>query len=201
MPRTVPAKPVEADVRLRDDRLQPVLGKLVLAEGAREEPAVVLPSLEVDDEGSLQLGLGEEQVRSFLYRVVLDRGAAPARIAASPLARSAGRRTGRQNDLAAVETLGEPGRRIRLHPADSQDREEEILRKPPAVPLGPEVLEEQLEPSVPRRRPSGRRRRSASRSPRRISESRIRGRGGSGRCSRSAPRRGGDPGGGRSSSA
>jgi hypothetical protein len=83
------AKPVEADVRLRDDRLQPVLGKLVLAEGAREEPPVVLPSLEIDDKGSLQLGLGEEQVRSFLYRVVLDRGAAPARIAASPLARSA----------------------------------------------------------------------------------------------------------------
>ena len=43
---------VVGDVRLRDDRLQPVLGELVLAERPREEAAVVLAPLEVDDEGA-----------------------------------------------------------------------------------------------------------------------------------------------------
>ena len=51
---------VEGDVGLGDHRLQPVLRELVLAEGAGEEPAVVLPALEVDDERALQLRLGED---------------------------------------------------------------------------------------------------------------------------------------------
>ena len=46
---------VERDVGLRDDRLEPVLGEFVLAERAREETAVVLAALEVDDERALSL--------------------------------------------------------------------------------------------------------------------------------------------------
>src|SRR5215470_18179520 len=51
---------VERDVGLRDGRLQPVSGELVLAEGAREVPAAVLAALDVDDERALELGLGED---------------------------------------------------------------------------------------------------------------------------------------------
>ena len=60
IPRSVPFGLVEGDVGLGDQRLQAVLGELVLAEGAREEAAVVLPALDVDDEGALQLRLGED---------------------------------------------------------------------------------------------------------------------------------------------
>src|SRR5438094_2348400 len=51
---------VERDVRLRDDGLEAVGGELLLTEGAREEAAVVLAPLHVDDEGALQPGLGED---------------------------------------------------------------------------------------------------------------------------------------------
>src|SRR5882762_1532712 len=51
---------VVGDVRLRDHRLEAVLGELVLAKGAREEAAVVVPPLQIEDEGALQLGLGED---------------------------------------------------------------------------------------------------------------------------------------------
>ncbi len=52
--------PVEREVRLGDDGLQPVLVELVLAERAGEEAAVVLSALEVDDERSRELGLLED---------------------------------------------------------------------------------------------------------------------------------------------
>ena len=60
MPRSGAAPSVEADVCLRDHGLQAVFGELVLAEHAREESAVVLAALEVDDEGTGELGLGED---------------------------------------------------------------------------------------------------------------------------------------------
>ena len=44
---------VESDVGLRDDRLQSVIGKLLLAERASEEAAIVLATFDVDDEGAL----------------------------------------------------------------------------------------------------------------------------------------------------
>jgi hypothetical protein len=51
---------VERDVGLRDQRFQPVVGELPLAERAGEEAAVVLATLDVDDEGALELGFGED---------------------------------------------------------------------------------------------------------------------------------------------
>ncbi len=60
IPRSVPFVLVEGHVRLRDHRLEPVLLELVLAERPREEAAVVLAALEVDDEGARELGLGED---------------------------------------------------------------------------------------------------------------------------------------------
>ena len=51
---------VESNVGLRDDRLQSVIGELLLAERAREETAIVLAALDVDDEGALELGFGED---------------------------------------------------------------------------------------------------------------------------------------------
>src|SRR5438477_11513 len=46
---------VEGDVGLRDQRLQSVLGELVLAKRPREEPSAVLARLDVDDECASEL--------------------------------------------------------------------------------------------------------------------------------------------------
>jgi hypothetical protein len=51
---------VVGHVRLGDQRLEAVVGELVLAEGAGEEATLVLASLHVEDEGTLELGLGED---------------------------------------------------------------------------------------------------------------------------------------------
>src|SRR4051812_41277297 len=51
---------VEGDVRLRDHRLEAVIGELALAERAGEEAAVVLAALDVDDEGAPEPGFGED---------------------------------------------------------------------------------------------------------------------------------------------
>ncbi len=69
IPRSVPLVRVEGDVGLRDHRLQAVRRELVLAEGAREEPAGVLPALEVDDERSGELGLREDHPASLASRL------------------------------------------------------------------------------------------------------------------------------------
>ena len=45
---------VRRDVRLRDDRLQAVSRKLLLAESAREKPSVILVPLQFDDVGAIQ---------------------------------------------------------------------------------------------------------------------------------------------------
>ena len=54
MPRRVPRLHVEGDVGLGDDGVEAVILELVLAERTREEAAVVLNSLEVDDKGPKQ---------------------------------------------------------------------------------------------------------------------------------------------------
>ena len=51
---------IEGDVRLGDDRFEPVLLELVLAKRTGEEPAIVLFEIEVDDECALELGLRED---------------------------------------------------------------------------------------------------------------------------------------------
>src|SRR5262249_59422948 len=53
---------VEGDVGLGDHGPEPVPGDLVLAERAREEPALVRPPLEVDDERALEPRLREDHV-------------------------------------------------------------------------------------------------------------------------------------------
>jgi len=50
---------VERQVRLRDHRVQAVLGHLFLAERPREEPAGVLHAFELDDEGPFELRFRE----------------------------------------------------------------------------------------------------------------------------------------------
>ena len=54
MPRSVPLSLLNATLACAIDGLQAVLGELVLAERAREEAAIVLPPLEVDDERALR---------------------------------------------------------------------------------------------------------------------------------------------------
>ena len=56
---------VEGDVGLRDERLQTVIGELVLAEGPREETPIVHAWLDVDDEGSGEPRFVKDQVRSI----------------------------------------------------------------------------------------------------------------------------------------
>src|ERR1700682_1176855 len=51
---------VEGDVALRDHRLETVLGELLLTEGAREEPPVVVAPLEIEDEGAFELRFRED---------------------------------------------------------------------------------------------------------------------------------------------
>jgi hypothetical protein len=47
---------IERDVDLRNDRIQAVRFELLLAESAREEPAVIFLGLEIDHEGAFQRG-------------------------------------------------------------------------------------------------------------------------------------------------
>ena len=56
-----PLPPVEGDVRLRDNGLQPVLFEFMLTERPREEAATILLSVQVDNERTAQLSLGEDQ--------------------------------------------------------------------------------------------------------------------------------------------
>src|SRR6267143_353453 len=51
---------VVGDVRLRDHRLEAVLGELLLTKGPCEEATVVVAPLQIEDECALQLGLGED---------------------------------------------------------------------------------------------------------------------------------------------
>src|SRR6267378_1900359 len=51
---------VVGDVRLRDHRLEVVLGELLLTKSACEEAAVVVAPLQIEDECALQLGLGDD---------------------------------------------------------------------------------------------------------------------------------------------
>ena len=62
MPRTVPCHVIEGDVGLGDDRLQAMVGQLVLAESSGEIAARVLPALQVDEKGARELGFGEDHV-------------------------------------------------------------------------------------------------------------------------------------------
>ena len=107
-------------------------------------------------------------------------------------------RGGQTHQLAPVEAFGEAARRSGLHPPQPQQREEEVFREPRLRALRAEALEQRLD-LAPRDRlvevdeDVGRRR-----GRRRTSGSRTRGSGGRGRCSRSAPRRAGGPGAGRS---
>jgi hypothetical protein len=59
-----PAGPVEPDVRLGDHGLEPVPLELMLAKGAGEEAAVVLPRLDVHDERTAELRLRESNPSS-----------------------------------------------------------------------------------------------------------------------------------------
>ena len=63
MPRNVPFLPVSGDAALGDDRLQTAFLELLLAEAAGEEASFVLAPFELDDEGALELGLGEDHGR------------------------------------------------------------------------------------------------------------------------------------------
>ena len=60
IPRSVPLRRLKRDVGLCDHRLEPVILELVLAERPGEEPAIVLPALEVDDERARELRLRED---------------------------------------------------------------------------------------------------------------------------------------------
>ncbi len=53
---------VEGNVGLRDDRLQPMVLELPLAERSRKKSAAVLTALDVDREGALELGFGENHI-------------------------------------------------------------------------------------------------------------------------------------------
>src|SRR3954471_24854380 len=57
---------IEGDIGLGDHGLEPVLLELALAEDAREDPAVVLPPLEIEDIGAPQSGLSEDHRRTPL---------------------------------------------------------------------------------------------------------------------------------------
>src|SRR2546426_264002 len=61
-----PLPVVEGQVALRHDRLQPVVGELVLTEGPREEPARVRARLELDDKRPFEVGLGEDHAATRL---------------------------------------------------------------------------------------------------------------------------------------
>src|SRR4051812_4648602 len=63
---------VEGDVRLRDDRLQPALLELLLAEDAGEEAAAVFPALDVDEESALQPGFREDHSTLWNFAVALE---------------------------------------------------------------------------------------------------------------------------------
>jgi len=49
------------DVGLRDDRLKPQRFEFLLAERASEKTPRIFPAFQIDDEGSSQLGLSENQ--------------------------------------------------------------------------------------------------------------------------------------------
>src|SRR5438094_2302590 len=51
---------IESDVGLGDERIEPVLSKLPLAEHAREEASIVLAEIQVEDERTLELCLDED---------------------------------------------------------------------------------------------------------------------------------------------
>ena len=74
-----PPPGVRGEIGLRNDRLQPTLAELVLAEGAREESPLVELAVEIDDEGAFKLCLGKNHYPSPVLRdgMRLNRHRAP----------------------------------------------------------------------------------------------------------------------------
>ena len=106
-------------------------------------------------------------------------------------------RGSREHSLAAEERLRVGARRVALHAAQAQQAREQVLPEPVLGPLGGEVVHQVRDLAL--REPLGERdERVRARSCRRRTWApRTRGSGGRGRCSRSARRSAGGPGGGR----